>query len=531
LSEAGSDASTLRDYLQVARRRKWVILMALVLVPGGAVALSLEQERLYEASAEVLLSQQNLGAALTGTDDPNAGQQPDRLAQTQASLARVPSIAASVLRETGLRDRSPEELLSASSVSARPNTDLLVFEVTDPDPAMASLLATEYARQFTQYRLELDTSALVRARKEVAGQIARLKARGERKSALYVSLVDKEQQLRTMEALRTSNALVVRTAGEAAQVQPKPVRNGVLGLVLGLVLGIGLAFLWEALDTRLRSAEDIGRALDLPLLARLSAPPRKLRKNHKLAMLADVASGHAEAYRVLRTNVEFANLDRGAQTIMITSAVEGEGKSTTAANLAIAFARAGRRVLLLDLDLRRPFLDRFFGLEEEPGLTDAALGHVELNRAVARVALGAGGKGALTEDGNGTGSIQGVLEVVPSGPVPPDPGEFVASRAFSVQLDSLRQRADIVLIDSPPLLHVGDALALSAFVDALIVVTRLDIIRRPMLGELRRALDATRAVKLGFVLTGANLEEGYAQAYGYSRAYRYTREAEPERVR
>jgi non-specific protein-tyrosine kinase len=176
-------------------------------------------------------------------------------------------------------------------------------------------------------------------------------------------------------------------------------------------------------------------------------------------------------------------------------------------------------VLLVDLDLRRPFLDRFFDLEDAPGLTDAILGHVSLEQAIARIAFGAARQGASDENGNGPATVSGVLEVVPSGPVPPDPGEIVASHAFALQLDVLKRRADLLILDSPPLLHIGDALTLSGLADGMIVVTRLEMFRRPLLAELRRALDSTRAHKLGFVLTGSDIEADYA-AYGYARSYR-----------
>ena len=134
------------------------------------------------------------------------------------------------------------------------------------------------------------------------------------------------------------------------------------------MLGIGLAFLREALDTRVRSADEVGEKLGLPLLARVPEPPRKLRNSNRLVMQADPHGAQAEAFRTLRTNIEFVNLDVHARTIMITSAIQSEGKSTTAANLAIAFARMGKRVALVDLDLRRPFLDKFFDFGDRPGL-------------------------------------------------------------------------------------------------------------------------------------------------------------------
>jgi polysaccharide biosynthesis transport protein len=511
-----AESVSLRDYLQVTRRRKWVILAALVVVPLAAVLASLQQQTLHEGSAEVLLSRQNLAAALTGTDDPNVGLQADRVAQTQSDVARAQLVAKRTLDAAGVTNQEAEDLLDASSVTPRQNADILEFKVRDPSAARASRLATEYARQFIRYRRELDTAALVRARREVASRLRALEVAGDRQSALYANLAEKEQQLRTMEALQTANASLLQPGGIAEQVQPQPVRNGILGLVLGLVLGTALAFLREALDTRVRSAEEIGDALELPLLARLPSARKQLSRQDGLVMLTDPASAQAEAYRMLRARLEFANLEPAAQVVMVTSAVEGEGKSTTAANLAVAFARGGRKVLLLDLDLRRPSVDRLFALERAPGLTDVARGRVQLERAVARVALGAPGNGKQ-KGRNGSGSA-GALEVLPLGATPPDPGEFAVGRRLQELVESLRARADLVIVDSSPLLEVGDVLALGRLVDGLVVVTRLDVLRGGTLRELARALEATAAAKLGFVVTGGRREDGDGDADRYGRS-------------
>jgi len=513
--------TSIADYVMVVRRRWWLLLLGLILVPLAAVLFSLRQERIYQGSAEVLLSQDNLAASLTGVQDQSLNQPADRVATTQAGLARVPTVVAETLRAAGTPRRSIRDFLDASSVSTKTNSDLLDFSVRDPDPALARRLATEYARQFTRYRRKLDTAALVTARNEVQTKINELESAGERRSALYASLVEKEQQLSTMEALKTSNASVVREAEQAGQVQPRPARNGILGVLLGGILGIGLVFLWEALDTRVRSADDISRRLGLPLLARIPAPPRKLRNANKLVMREEPHGIQAEAFRMLRTNLEFSRFERNARTIMVTSAVEQEGKSTTVANLAVALARAGQRVVLVDLDLRRPFVDRLFHLDYEWGVTQVVLGHATLDQALTTMSVEAPRRGRSARGGpageNGGGRGHGALHVLPSGPVPPDPGEFVATKGLHTLLDRLREQADVVLVDAPPMLHVGDALVLSGVVDAVIVVTRANVVRRQMLDEVRRLLDTVPAQKLGFVLTGAESEEGY----GYGGSYYY----------
>lgn len=573
----------------MVRRRKRTIAAAALIVPLVAVLLSMRQEPFYEASAKVLLTRQNLAASLSGIQDPNLFLQADRVAQTQADLARVPEVANRVVQEIGREDITASDLLAFSSVQASTNADLLEFRVRNRDPALAARLATAYAQQFTIYRRELDTGALVRARKEVQSRINELAAKGDRGSALYVSLLDKEQQLRTMEALQTSNTLVVNKPTGAQHVGPTPVRNGVLGFALGIVLGVGLAFVIEALDTRARSSEEISERLELPVLARIPEPRVQLQRTNTLVMLAEPNAALAEAFRVFRTNLEFVTLDREIRTIMVTSAVEGEGKTTTISNLAVALARAGRRVVLVDLDLRRPSLQRFFNIKGTPGFTDVALGHVKLERAITQIVIPAPGEnlkvggrrrdgvtdeGAIrirrqlalvesvvarssmdmpsdpgakatvpadpvakpdaetealssvpagsTEPGwearngrNDRSDVPVALEVVPSGTIPPNPGEFVGTRAVAEVVETLKQRADVVLIDVPPLLRVGDSLALSSIVDGLVLVAHFDHTRRPMLGELRRALESCRAAKLGLVLTGSEPKAGYSYGGEY----------------
>ena len=237
-----------------------------------------------------------------------------------------------------------------------------------------------------------------------------------------------------------------------------------------------------------------------------------------------------------RTSTSLRVTGGDVRTILITSAVEREGKSTTAANLAIAEARSGRTVALVDLDLRRPYLDRFFRLIGVPGIADVVLGSVALDQALHRIDLGLGSYATSAPSetgGNGRRAPvteTGLLDVLVSGPLPPDPGEFVASEQVHSILADLRRAYDTVLIDSPPVLRVGDALTLSSDVDGLIVVARLKTVRRQMLSEMRRLLEAAPARKLGYVVTGpipgerATYGDAYSYGYGYS-TYRSKRKS------
>ena len=521
---------SIRDYVRLLLRRKWIVLGALVLVPAIAVALAWRQPALYQSTATVATKEGNLAATVSGIEDTSYYADPNRLALTQIHLAETPGIAARVLERAGIKDSDPAALLRSTVIEADPNANILSFTVKDHDRNRAELLANAYAKEYTILRSQLDTQSLRQARSDILRRIAELKAQG--RTGYASSLNAKAEQLRTLQELQGSNAVLARSADGAARVAPRPRRDGLIGLALGFVLGIGLAFLRDALDTRVRAAEDVSTRLGLPLLARIPEPPRKLQRAEELVMFKEPTSVRAEAFRMLRTNLDFASLDQNTRSIMITSALEKEGKSTTIANLALVAARSGKRVALVDLDLRRPRIDRFFKLEDQPGLTNVVLGHATLEEATTRIAITGDEPEAVPVQGNGRATVEGILDVIPSGPIPPDPGEFVATAALARILETLHDRYDLVLVDAPPVLHVGDALTLATKVSALLIVTRLPGMRRPILNELARVLETCPARKLGFILSGASLEGGYGQGYYYyySSEKRGGRRSAPERV-
>lgn len=508
MSDQPNGKTTLHDYVAVLRRRKWIVLQAVILVPVVAVLLSQLQEPQYEASSLVLLKRQSLAATVTGSQDPNILQDPALLGRTQAQVAQIPALGARVLRATGISDRSASEFLASSRVEPVAQTDVLLrFTVRDRDPEIAERLATAYAQEYNLYRRDLDTAAYEAARRQLEERLRKLRGSGvDTDSSLYASLLEKHQTLVTLSALQLSNASVLRAAEGAAQVSPRTRLNGILGLFIGIVLGLGLAFLRETFDRRVRSAEDFS-ILDLPLLGRLPGPPRQAKPG-ELAMISRPSTAEAESFRLLRANLELTNVARQARTIMVTSASRGEGKTTTIANLAVALARAGRHVALIDLDLRDPSIDRIFRLDKRPGLADVVLGDVPLADALTRVPLAAAG--VIDASGKAPTIAAGTLDVLPAGSTPPNPGEFVASSAVAKVLDNLSEIADLVLVDAPPLLAVSDAVTLGARVDAVFVTVRLNVTDRAILDDLARALSACPCAKLGYVLTGAEPHEGYA---------------------
>lgn len=512
---------TLSDYVSVVRRRFWVAFLPLVIIPTVATFVSLRQAPLYRASSQVLLIRQSLAATLSGTQDPTS-LDADRLAETQATIARAPALARRVARAAGADQMTPETLLHDSTVSHRTDTDLLDFRVENEDRVLAIRLANSYATQFTIYRRQLDTSTLQAAVNEVQQRIRQLHLNP--KSQLYATLIAREQQLKVLEALQTANTRVVKRADRASKVRPQPQRNLLFGALSGLIVGLGLALLVEALDKRVRSEDELEQLLQMPLLGRLPTPPRHLRRANRLAMLDEPRGPDAEAIRKLRTMLEFASLDDEVGMIAITSAVAREGKSTTAANLAIAIARAGRRVVLVDADLREPFIHVFFGITEQRGVTDVVLGRLSLEQALRNISLQfSRNRYALAlvnrEDGQEASRGGGSLEILPAGTPVPAPGEFIASRKFESVFSELRKRADVVIVDTPPLLAVGETLALVSKADGLIAVVRAKMTHRTTLDEVRRVLGEVRSKRLGFVITQASRHEGYGYGhrYGYGR--------------
>lgn len=530
MSEAArTEKSTFATYLDVARRQLPVMAAAIVIVPVIAVLFSMVQTPEYEAAAEVHVTNSTLADALPsetgdGGFNPSAESPPDRYVATQVELARVPQLIERVLtrarQEGGISDeRTVDQFLATSSVESKPATDLLVFTVTDTDPGTAAELATTYAQEFTRYKGELDRRPLEGALANLDQEIERVRREGgPGVQAALRELGAARQRLVALRSIPSANAQVVSQATGASQVSPNPTLNAAIGLVLGILLGVGLAVLRETLDTRVRSTDEIGRVLRLPLLARLPSAAIKRKRGAKLVMLDDPETVEAEAFRFLRTNFSVANLTHGAKVVMVTSAIEQEGKSTVAANLALALARAGSRVALVDLDLRRPSQRRILELPDGAGFTEVALGKVRLERAVHRMTLvdperTQRGKN-LEKNGSGGMRELGFVEVLTTGALPRGVGEFVGSSNTVGVLEQLRKRVDIILIDAPPMLRVGDAAAMLPNVDAVLVVTRLSFVRRALLGELRRTLKNATAPALGVVVTGVPKEETFTGAYG-----------------
>jgi polysaccharide biosynthesis transport protein len=477
------------------------------------------QSPLYKGTATVRVNT-NPALALLGLN-PQPGD-PTRFVALQANIARDRQLAERVAQESGIPRMTADEFLSDSSAASQTDVDVLDLSATYANPVAATHLANTYASEFKDYNTKRQKDKI----DATAATIHQtLRQYPDKKSPAYENLSQYEGQLRALGASLAGFTTVQQAEG-AAKVRPRPKRNALLGALLGLVLGIGLAFLTEALDKRVRTEKEIEETLGIPLLGRIPRPGRALRRANQLVMLAEPTSVHAQTFRRLRTSLEFVNFEHGAKKILLTSALPREGKSTTVANLAVTLARAGRRVAVADLDLRRPFLGSLFETGNDHGFTDVVINRTKLDSAMRRIALPGSSRATQSPNGsthapaknatNGRGDVKGVLSVLPAGSLPPAADEFLESDRVSAVLDDLADNFDVVLLDSPPLLAVGDVVSLSTRVDAIVVVVRLGIHRR-QLEELARQLQTCRAPLLGFVLTGASHGDSYSYGYGYDQ--------------
>lgn len=480
------DESVLRDRLSILSRQKWIVVLAVTMVPFVAAMASHRQQHLYQASATVLVNQQNATAEALNLNS-SVSAPPDRYAATQALLARVPTVAAMAVNAAKVPGYPAPALLANSTVSADPLADLLTFAVTDPRPAVAIKLTNAYAQQFTRYRHQLDSAVLAAAIADAQRKINSLAASGRGASLLSRRLAATEGDLEELQALQASgsSAAAVGPAESAVLVQPRTKRNVLLGLIVGSALGIALAFVRESLDTRVRSAEEFQTRLGILLLGRVPRPDRRLAESGRMAN-----GPSTEAFRILKNRLDMLQLEDRVRSIVITSPLEDEDRSPTAASLAVALAQSGRHVILADLNLREPTVHRLFGLDNLVGFTHVAEGSAGLTDALNVVYVH-----------TDRSSASGVLAVVTAGHRPRDPGEFLLTTGVSEALAGLSERCDLLLIDTPPMLPVGDAMTIAKHADAVVLVAGVNRVRRETLVETRHVLDACPALKLGVIAT------------------------------
>jgi polysaccharide biosynthesis transport protein len=444
----------LRDFLR-AVRRNWITLVALLL--AGVIfgsAYTLLQTPKYEAHAQAFVSTGSTGSV---SDLNQGGAFAQQAVTSYASLAVSPYVLERVVKDLGLHETAG---VLANAVTATAPSDTVVIDITalDASPARAAAIANSVTKNLT-------------------------------------SAVATVTQTRSTASVRVTQ--IERAFPPSTPSSPRLALNLALGLLIGLAIGVLATVLREVLDTRLRGLADLHQVSKLPLLGTVyqdrgaDANPLVLRDRQH--------NPRAEAYRALRTNLQFLEFAAESRMIVVTSSIPGEGKSTTAANLALAIADTGQNVLIVDADLRRPRVAKYFGIDGTVGLVDTLIGTIDLAEAVQ--SWGANG-----------------LKVLPSGPIPPNPSELLQSQALSALLDKLRTEFDTVIFDASPLLPVPDAAILSRQTSGALVVAAARRVRKPQLRTALGNLERVGARTLGIALTMVPLHgaDAYKYGYGYS---------------
>ncbi|GAW51810.1 MULTISPECIES: polysaccharide biosynthesis tyrosine autokinase [unclassified Nocardioides] len=449
----------LRDYLRVLRRRWPLIVACTVVVVAAAAAVTFTTTPQYQSSARLFVTTSTTD---TASDSYQGGLFSAQRVTSYADLVKSRELATTVADDLGL-DISAGELAGKVSASVVPDTVNLEISVTDPSPSRAQALAQAYALGLVDLVRELETPS------------------GEKTAPIKATIVDPATRPGT-------------------PVSPQPVRNLALGLILGLLLGAGAAVLRDLLDTTIKSTEDLAACTDAPVLGGIAFD--SAARQRPLVSSLDSHAPRVEAFRVLRTNLQFVEVDHAAKVFVVTSALPEEGKTSTAVNLALTLAQAGHRTLLIEADLRRPKAAAVLNLDNAVGVTTVLLGRVTAEDAIQKHA-------------------DSELDVLASGAIPPNPAELLQSNAMADLVKQLRADYDMVVVDAPPLLPVTDAALLATQADGALLVVRYGRTTKDQLTQAAERLRQVDASPVGVVLNmvpNNRRAAGYGYGYGYGYA-------------
>jgi capsular exopolysaccharide synthesis family protein len=454
----------LREYLRIAARHWWLILAggALGLATGFGIVLTSAKE--YTASAQIFVAT----AAAADSSQLAAGNTfTEARVQSYVSIASSPRVTEPVIHDLNL-PVTPTQLASQISASARVNTVLLDITVHDRSPDQAARLANAVATQF---------------------------------SRVVADLEDTSGSGRSPVKLTVTRPATVPTAASS----PRVTLDLTLGLLVGVVLGLGSAVLRKTLDSSVASPDDLEQTAEAPVLAVVGFDKRASRE--PIALRADAHGPRAEAFRQLRTNLQFINIDQRPRVIAVTSPLPAEGKTSTALNLAATLAEAGFSVCLVEADLRKPGLAATLGLIGDVGLTTVLVGKATVEQV--------------------TQNARPNLAVITSGPIPPNPSELLLSAQTGSVLQQIAQKADYTVIDSAPLLPVADGAETAALADATLLVVRSGKTTRHQVRQAVEVMAKVNKRPMGTLLNMARSSGPDSYLYTHYYAYRQSHDTAP----
>ncbi len=513
----------LRQYFNTLRKWWWLILLATVVATAASFLATRSQPPVFSSKTTLMIGSTLENPNPTG-NDVWLGQQ---LAQTYAEIAKRDVVRQATMQNLGL------SWLPEYVVSLVPNTQLLEIRVIDTSPERAQAIASELANQLIarspaatdpdrQDRREFVSRQLRELEVNIDATKARIDELQQQMAGMFSArqIADTQTQIQALEQKLNSyqanyaQLLTFVQGGantinvvEPASLSMTPIGPNkgmtiLLAAAIGLLLALGAAFLLDYLDDTLKTPDDIRAAMNLSTLGAITRIDVE-NPGDVLVTATMPKSPTAEAYRILRTNIQFSSLDHPPRTMLVTSTNPSEGKSTTLANLAVVMAQQGQRVVVVDTDLRRPTMHRVFQIPNNVGLTNVLLQeHPSI------------------EDYLQPSQVEN-LEVMTTGPLPPNPAELLSSARFKAVLDHLATLADVVLLDSPPALAVTDATILARLVDGVILVVDAGMTRRQWAASAKEALDKAGVHILGVALNRLRPQGGAYYYYYYRRYYAY----------
>lgn len=453
----------IKDVLQALRAGWWLVVSGLLICVAAAGLVTWQTTPQYSSSTRLFVSTSSDGvaSALSGS------QFSQQRVASYVQLITGRELASRVVDELGLAD-SPGQLAGSITATTSPDTVLLDVTVTRESATQARDIAAALGQQFTLYAAELETLD------------------GATTSTVKVTVVEEPEVA-------------------VSPTTPRPARNLALGALAGLLLGAAGALLRARLDNTVRTGEELRELTGTGLVGALLEDP-SLARTH-LVSSEDGYSETAEAYRQVRTNLQFLDVDNPAKTIVVTSSLPGEGKTTVAVNLALVLAQSGARVTLIEADLRRPRVTRYLGMISGAGLSNVLAGTATYEELVQPYG-------------------EGNLNVLAAGPMPPNPSEMLGSRQMRTLLDDAKSTSNYVIIDAPPLLPVTDASVLAVSADGALLVTRYGNTTRAQVQKAAENLHRIEAKLLGTILNRVPTKSATGYGYGYA----YTYEPSPDRL-
>jgi capsular exopolysaccharide synthesis family protein len=519
-SPEGQDSFTLdfRQYLSLFWH--WAWLFVIVAIVAGSVSYFVSSRMLpfYQSSTTMLVNE----APATKATDYTSVLMSKQLTSTYAQMMVTDPILNQVIKEVSIGN-TINELKDWIDVGVIRDTQLVQVTVTTTDPEFSAKIANAIVKVFAEQIQAIQIGRFVQSKAALETQLAetdkqiilytdkveeattteekeRLDAKLTQYRSIYANLLLSYEQIRLAEAQSVSSVVQVETATPNDNpVSPKTLLNTVLAAVAGFLLAMIIIVTREALDDTIKTPKDIIQKFQLPVLGVINRHPT----NDKMPIsLTEPRSPTAEAYRALRTNLNYTSVDHPLKKILVTSAEPGEGKSTTISNLAVVLAQNGSRVIIADCDMRHPRLNAYFNLPNRIGMS-TLFSHQEVVKSVCQP----------------TG-LPG-LSVVTTGPLPPNPSELMGSQTMQKILNLMGENADIILIDTPPVLAVTDAAALAPSLDGVVLVVQPGKTRTTALRQTLEQLSQVNARVLGVVLNNV-VTRGKSYGYHYKEYRNYT---------